>query len=219
MPVRVVARDPVAQPEHAVDPQILAQLRFELLARQTGIARLNRAEQTFLGRQQHARAIDIDAAALEHAVRIHQPGTPARCGMARPAASSAKWFSYFAQPLKRHLTAATIARGTADKHRREIPRPDPIGSTRWNSTAPICAPTMRSTLRADCSIASSSHQNAHSFHLRKLADDLAHTPTGSAQNAPASLRRCAAMRSMWLRAAPTPPAWNRVGRVTRETGW
>ena len=56
MSVRVVAGDPVLQPDHPPGAQVIAQAAFDLLAAKLGIARLYGAEQALLrGQQQSLR--------------------------------------------------------------------------------------------------------------------------------------------------------------------
>ena len=75
MAVRIVACDAVAQPDHALDSQIVAQAALDLRPGHSRVARLHVAQQALFGGQQQSRAVDIDAAAFQHHLRrpgLHQ---------------------------------------------------------------------------------------------------------------------------------------------------
>src|SRR2546426_5574630 len=66
VPVRVVACDPLAEPEHVGDSQGVAQRRLEVGARQPGIAGLHLPiEQALLGCEQRTAAVHVDAPTRE----------------------------------------------------------------------------------------------------------------------------------------------------------
>ena len=80
VPVGVVAGDAVAEPQHLAHAQVLAEHALQLLARDAGVARLDRAQQALLGGQQRPAAVDVDAAPLED--------DPARARVRRPASAA-----------------------------------------------------------------------------------------------------------------------------------
>jgi [glutamine synthetase] adenylyltransferase / [glutamine synthetase]-adenylyl-L-tyrosine phosphorylase len=70
MAVGVVVEQPVAEPQHAGEPEIARQPRLDLRARQLGIA--VGVEQALLGRRHEAGAVAVDRAALEDPVGLGQ---------------------------------------------------------------------------------------------------------------------------------------------------
>ena len=88
------------------DAQVVSQRCLDLAASQFRIARLHRTEQAFFGGQQHARAVDVDAAAFQHQARLPCAQLQARGQLAGIAASFIQ-SSYLAQALKRQLVSAT----------------------------------------------------------------------------------------------------------------
>ncbi len=66
MAVGVVAGDATSEPDDLPDAEIVREQPLQLLASGTGIACLHFAEQTFLGGEQSATTVDVDAAAFEH---------------------------------------------------------------------------------------------------------------------------------------------------------
>ena len=127
-----------------------------------------------------------------------------RSGIALPAASSRRWLSYFAQPLKRHLTAATSPAGFLHEQRREIARPDAIG---WHAdrtrSASHWTPHLFEHVAGVLLDVVVLQQDAHALHLRELAHDFAVDPRNRFEAPGPVVLRCAARRSRWLRAAPT----------------
>ena len=65
MAVGVVAGDTVAEPEDVGGAEVIAEDGFNLIARHSGIARLDRAEKAFFGGEQGAAAIYVNAAAFQ----------------------------------------------------------------------------------------------------------------------------------------------------------
>ena len=66
MAVGVVALDSPSQPDDVTDSEIVGEDLLESRAIEAGVASLDLAEQTFLGRKQRAPAVDIDRAPFHH---------------------------------------------------------------------------------------------------------------------------------------------------------
>ena len=66
MAVRMVVHQPAAEPEHAIDAEVRAQLRLDVAAREVRVA--VRIEQALLGGDGEAGAVDVDRAALQDPV-------------------------------------------------------------------------------------------------------------------------------------------------------
>ena len=66
MAVRVVAVDSPAQPDDVADAQVIGEDLLDGRAVEAGVARLDFAEQAFLGRQQRAPAVDVDRTPFHH---------------------------------------------------------------------------------------------------------------------------------------------------------
>src|SRR5215471_8025675 len=73
MPVRVVARDTTAQPDHIGRSKVVRQCAFYLGARNSGIACLNVREEALLGCKQLSCSVDINASTLEHKITRPTP--------------------------------------------------------------------------------------------------------------------------------------------------
>ena len=83
MPVRVVAGDTLAQPQHVRDAQVVAEGPLELGARQPGVAHLDLGvEQALLGGEERATAVHVDASPLQHHVAL--AGARAKHAQAEP---------------------------------------------------------------------------------------------------------------------------------------
>ncbi len=63
--MRVVADTALAEPDRAADAQPLAEDPLVVVTRESGVPHLDVAQQPLLGHEQQARAVDLDAAALE----------------------------------------------------------------------------------------------------------------------------------------------------------
>src|SRR3546814_11582717 len=69
MAIGVVIDQAIAEPDHAVKPQIARQLRLDLAARPVGVA--VGTQQALLGGQNRSAPIPVDRAAFQYPIRFH----------------------------------------------------------------------------------------------------------------------------------------------------
>ena len=173
--VRIVPRDPLAEPERVRDAEGIAKDGLELQAGQPGIPGLHfRIEQAFFRGEQRAAAVHVDTTTLEHDLRIDQrqrevfrrpigdlvvvlPVLVLRPGIEMKARDGQSFFS-------------------AHKDRAEVTRPTAVrGETKKVDASEIDPRLLEDAARLRL-LDPRVDENADHFARRQLADDFAVHP-------------------------------------------
>ena len=183
VPVGVVSRDALAEPQHIRHAQLVAERTLELGARQVRVPHLNRGvEQAFLGGQQRAATVHVDAPALEHHVAPARPSSKQpypellRCPLGDPVVLLPVGILRPGVEAESRDGELGPRGGAHHEQRTEITGPTPVGGEAEEFQARGIDTHLPEHASRPALVRRRTHENAHDLAGHQLADDLAIYP-------------------------------------------